>query len=126
MNTLSWLLYLADVSDDLDFLMMAATFASVLAACLSLWVRVAESDPADKAGAARVLKVAFPMALAFWILSAVIPAKETVYAIAASELGETAINSPTGGKAVKALNAWLDRQISGDQPTAPTSDGNAQ
>lgn len=40
-----------------------------------------------------------------------LPSKDTMYAIAASEVGESVLNSPTGSKAVQALNAWLDRQI---------------
>lgn len=40
-----------------------------------------------------------------------VPSKDTIYAIAASEMGERALASPTGDRAVKALNAWLDRQI---------------
>jgi len=40
------------------------------------------------------------------------PASGTLYAIAASEMGERVIQSETGDKAIQALNAWLDRQIS--------------
>lgn len=41
------------------------------------------------------------------------PSSGTIYAIAASEMGERVLTSETGGKAVQALDAWLDRQIAG-------------
>lgn len=47
------------------------------------------------------------------LLFCAFPASGTIYAIAASEMGERVVNSETGDKAVKALNAWLDKQISG-------------
>lgn len=46
------------------------------------------------------------------VLFCAFPASGTLYAIAASEMGERVIQSETGDKAIQALNAWLDRQIS--------------
>ena len=48
------------------------------------------------------------------ILGSVIPSSGTIYAIAASEYGEKIAKTETADKAVKALNAWLDRQIKSD------------
>ena len=50
-------------------------------------------------------------AIALVVVSLAVPSKDTVYAIAASEVGEEIVKSETAGKAVKALNAWLDKQI---------------
>lgn len=47
------------------------------------------------------------------VLFCAFPASGTLYAIAASEMGERVIQSETGDKAIQALNAWLDRQIAG-------------
>lgn len=54
-----------------------------------------------------------------------VPQKNTVYAIAASEVGEEVLKSETADKAMTALNAWLDRQIAGQQqqPARRTADG---
>ena len=71
-----------------------------------------------KAFQAKALKTGFPLIILWLMLSVVVPSQETIYAIAASETGETALKSDTGGKAVQALNAWLDRQIKG--PVEPT------
>jgi hypothetical protein len=46
-------------------------------------------------------------------INVVVPSATTFYAIAASEVGETILKSETAGKAVQALNSWLDRQIAG-------------
>lgn len=39
------------------------------------------------------------------------PSRSTMYAIAASEMGEQALTTPTATKAFRALDAWLDKQI---------------
>lgn len=39
------------------------------------------------------------------------PTRNTMYAIAASEMGEQALHTPTATKAFQALDAWLDKQI---------------
>ena len=123
MNTLSWLIYLADVAGDLDGLLYFVSVISVL--CVFCWVGVAvvlgEEKPKTEAWKAwgRVGFYAIaPIFFLSWIFSAFVPAKETVYAIAASELGESALKSETASKAFKALNAWLDRQIAGTEEEA--------
>lgn len=47
----------------------------------------------------------------FWIGAVALPTRDTVLAIAASEMGERALQTPTAGKAFKALDSWLDKQI---------------
>lgn len=117
MNSLSWMIYLAGVTESVSDMLMVALILCGLAAIASgiAWMVNADCGDDDIADAARkflfrIPRVAIPAALAFSIL----PSSNTVYAIAASEMGETALKSETGGKAVKALNAWLDHQIAGD------------
>jgi hypothetical protein len=57
--------------------------------------------------------------LIFGTISAFMPSQDTVYAIAASELGGRVLNSQTGNLADQALNAWLKRQI--NPPEAPSN-----
>lgn len=40
-----------------------------------------------------------------------IPNKDTLYAIATSQVGEQVLSTPLAAKAEKALEAWLDKQI---------------
>lgn len=44
-------------------------------------------------------------------LAVVLPSRETIYAIAASQMDEQALKSDIGAKTFRALDAWLDRQI---------------
>lgn len=59
-----------------------------------------------------------PLCIIWFTAAALCPSQETVYAIAASQMGEQVIKSPIGGKAEKALEAWLDKQIA-DNTTPP-------
>jgi len=132
MNSLSWMIYLAGVcgsaSAFLTFLSVISALGSV--GCLIGWAVTIGSphiwswDDKDaklashakihstfgKAGPRLVLSM-----IAFGTAAAVLPSQSTIYAIAASEMGEKAITSQTGGKALKALDAWLDRQIAGEK-----------
>lgn len=121
MNELSWLIYLADVAGSVKFVATGgailigvgcgvATFAGTMMCC-NPW-----DDDEKKAG--RSLRDAWKKwavgFLALVAVAAITPSQNTIYAIAASEVGERVVTSETGGKAVKALNAWLDKQVSGD------------
>lgn len=50
-------------------------------------------------------------AIGFVAVASVIPSTRTMYAIAATSAGKEALATPTGQKAVQALNVWLDKQI---------------
>lgn len=120
MNELSWLIYLAGVSGNIGGVMIAVAVVSgvVSAGCLvaSGAIRIEAWDDEEKRKSTQVLaasKKPIVICVAASIMAALIPSSETVYAIAASEMGERVIKSETGGKAVEALNAWLDRQVSG-------------
>ena len=122
MNNLSWLLYAADVADNLDWFFFLIMLGGIIGGFIWTMAGFGMSDCGTedkywrtwrKIGYA-VLAPAFVFGVIFGSL---IPGKNTVYAIAASEMGEKAINTQTGGKAIKALDAWLDKQI-GDEPSA--------
>lgn len=136
MNQLSWLIYLADVAGSVDGVSLALMITGVPAG-VAAFLRCDDADrkrwdererdhrcyptlyPNPPAGerpdtgfplrkyGARLLVLTTVSGLLF----ALTPTKETVYAIAASEMGEKALQSPTATKAMKALDAWLDRQI---------------
>lgn len=123
MNDLSWLLYAADVCDNLDWLFFLCMLIAVIGGFM--WCFVGCAMAADHNPAVEDWKtwrkVGWGLLLpAFFfgcIMGSIVPSKETVYAIAASEMGEKALNTQTGNKAVKALDSWLDRQITPSQPT---------
>lgn len=115
MNELSWMIYLADVTGTLKVLL----FIFIIIAAIILAWRIFTAA-LDSYGGLEKGEVWAPTKAALWIvgpasiMAAVLPSSSTIYAIAASEMGEKALNTETGGKAVKALNAWMDRQIEGE------------
>lgn len=121
MNSLSWLLYLADVSDSIDWFFTLCT--GLTAPGFLIWASVG-FDGSDQcwseADWATWRKIGFrlllPTAVLGLLLGSLIPEKETVYAIAASQMGEKVAKSQSAEKAMKALNAWLDRQIIEPEP----------
>src|SRR5262245_34284012 len=109
MNSLSWLIYLAGVVGTARGWAIAVCAVSGVALGATAFVRLMcgiedvdfpkDLGPVWKWGIATIIPAA--------LLTAAIPDRTTIYAIAASQAGEQIVNSPTGGKAIKALNAWL-------------------
>lgn len=120
MNSLSWMIYIADVTDNLDWVFSTLFLVSIIAGivCIAFGIGMKDehSDPSPDDWKMWRRAVTWTV-IAFFgatIIGSVIPSKETIYAIAASEMGERALQTPTAGKAFKALDAWLDRQIAGE------------
>ena len=120
MNNLSWLIYLGGVSGSLAVILVLT--AITLVAITSVFVLYGatkkeyenQTDPEWIMGhdlQAKALKKIFPWSLVCLVLFAFMPSQNTVYAIAASELGEKALNTPIAAKTAKAIEAWLDKQI---------------
>lgn len=121
MNQLSWLIYGAEVLGNIGALFCILGFAALGATAGGVLIGAIERDntysDSDRWQAAldfqkSCLKIGPLFAVIMFSVSCFIPSKETVYAIAASEIGENVLKSDTGSKAVKALDAWLDKQIS--------------
>lgn len=122
MNELSWLIYAADVAGSVKAVAVAGSVAIGIGCGLSAFVGLmicssSWSDEDEKKTGRSFRDAWKKWALGFSALVAIAsltPSQNTIYAIAASEMGERVITSETGGKAVKALNAWLDKQVAGD------------
>jgi hypothetical protein len=118
MNSLSWMIYLASVMESLDNIL---TFAAVMSGLSIPFAFIAKNFADDflsksaedvtAAAKARALRIMPIVLVAIVILNALLPGKETIYAIAASEYGEDVLQTPEASKARAALNAWLDKQI---------------
>ena len=115
MNNLSILLYLADVAGNIGWIfnmLFAISIFSVLVALVVGGVMTEEAtSEKDWKIWRRWLISSIGLSFSASLASALIPSKETVYAIAASETGEEVLNSGVGTRATKALEAWLDKQI---------------
>lgn len=117
MNPISSLLYWGGVASNIGGSCEAIAFISVGAigiASFSYVVDRMKFDLDDDKPAVYPWHVVKPLCFVFvgcLLVGSFTPTRETVYAIAASEMGEQALKTPLAGKAEKALEAWLDKQI---------------
>lgn len=137
MNSLSWLLYLADAANSVSslFSFLGAVF-TVLGVLSLAFATVAAGMRADALGklyleeAQRAALVCSweawislwkgPRKFLWWgvillLVACILPSKQTIYAIAASQVGEKILKSDTvqgvSNEAVKALQIWIKKQI---------------
>lgn len=89
MNDLSWLLYLIGISGNIQGTLVFLGFGLGCAGALLSCVFSFEYDR-PKAGLFTVLLTVF-VCLSMWFTAALIPPRSTLYAIAASQLGEQMI-----------------------------------
>jgi len=109
MGSVVWLMYLADVATSISTVLCVGaiiTLFTVGGYKLASFIEEFDAKPV------RAYVIACVVA---FVVASLIPSKETIYAAAAVTAGEKALNTPTGDKAVRALNAWLDRQIAGEK-----------
>lgn len=112
MNNLSWLLYFAGMFGALKAVAFAVCLFSVL---LGLPVLGAMTEGGHIENPRPWLKRIAIIVAAGALVLIVTPSKNTMYAIAASEMGEQALQSPIATKASKALEKWLDDQIADEK-----------
>ena len=126
MNDLSWMLYWADVVGNISLAAGFVMFGGGAAGAIISFVVAMKTDidnigrhgeplPAWATGWAAGKKF-FVASLIAAVITTPIPSKDTIYAIAASEMGEEALKSPIATKASKALEKWLDSQIDEKAP----------
>ena len=116
MNPLSWLLYLADISETINhcfsFLLMLITVVTAICLIFGFINLDMAWDDEDRDKAKRVmnlpLKFILPASIMIFIMI-VVPSKQTIYLIAASEMGEEAIKSDLGKKVLTYLEQELDK-----------------
>lgn len=106
MNSLSWFLYLADVVSSMQMLFTLIGLFGLVGGTISSIAAYMESSIKWPA----VIPI---ISLFMLFAAALLPSKSTMYAIAASELGEQAAKSELGQKGIKAIEAWIDEQLKG-------------
>ena len=116
MNNLSWFIYIAQVSDGIRDLFLALSITGLIAVVGYLVMGTIIASAEADAWSPQVPRASFfAMALAGLIVGNLIPKKETMYAIAASEVGERLVKTETvseiADEATKALRSWIKKQI---------------
>lgn len=133
MNNLSWLIYLASLSDSASSFFSFLAFVSTVFAAVGLVLSLMWTDGASGFGNKELYlkgyeemrkrgKALIPRGLLgiliFGGIAVVLPGKNTIYAIAASEIGERMVKSDQvqdiASDATKALQQWIKRQIEPD------------
>lgn len=131
MNSLSWLLYAADVaagiSGSLTVIVLVALFAAAFRVAMGICVYNNTEDYGDiQAAKPTVLKL-FAVVLAVITVGSFVPSKETMYLIAASEIGEQVVNSDDAKRVMGKVETWLDNKLSESarpQQAAPEVESN--
>lgn len=130
MNQLSWLLYIGDVLGNIGPTFVILSFLSAIGVIFYVVAYCTTGDNLsnyewDKDKTARLTKdrrvakgyatLCLSLMFVFALIATFCPSKDTVYAIAASQVGEQILKTPLANKAEKALEGWLDKQIKVDE-----------
>ena len=102
MNTLSWLIYAADVLGKFAPAAFILTLICFFISLLVVGAAVSDTDNTDR----ELLKVSKKFIFGFFLfgfITIVSPSKETIYMIAASEVGEQVIKTPEAREVFEAL-----------------------
>ena len=116
MNSLSWMIYLAEVCGSFSAILSLVGAIGLLAVGVVFLFSLIASIGGEEDDSIRLRSFGFAglkWAIPALLIAAVLPSKEAVFAIVASEAGERALQSPAGDKAIK---AWLDKQITPSKP----------
>lgn len=122
MNNLSWFIYLAELIPSIrGSIIIWAFLAIILLAIYSLFIGhkidMAYHNDDDnyrdtlKSRLASVLKKAVVTIIVLWTVAILLPSKQTLYMIAASEVGEKVATSPQAQEIMKDISAVLKKQL---------------
>lgn len=130
MNTLSWFIYMAGVFGNLNLILGAFLFfGTLITVIITILGMVMHSDMGKEEAKFWEFKrqMCARWAARMWALIVVVsfvqiasPTRETMLAIAASQVGEQIAKTDTvkgiAGDAAKALELWIKKQIEAEKP----------
>lgn len=119
MNSLSWLIYFADVLPNISSsvkLIGWTIFTLVLIVLLILAGVLLENNLTSEENAEvtrgfRKMCYLLIFSLVLLVSASLLPSKETIYAIAVSETGEKVLQSEWGKRGARAIEAWINQQL---------------
>jgi len=115
MSQLSWLIYLAGVA---NYIGGWATAFSILtfSMCVIITVWYVSSGRMVDRGPPKPAWIMYPIFIFFLVVSTMVPSRETVLAIAASEVGQQVLTSPQAKQVGAALLNWIEEQSHLEKP----------
>jgi len=109
MNKLSWLIYFAGIAESI---FVVSFIGLLIIAFFSGMAAIYNEAEKDYKNFIKKDPFAFKYLFIFFVLIfTFVPNKNTILAIAASEIGENAITQFKDSKYLKALDAWIDAQL---------------
>jgi hypothetical protein len=117
MNSISWFLYLIEVTSNVREMATAVLVGGAIAgAALAIFfpMILMMLDGAEEPTLSHLKTVAKTAAIGWCVaipIFLVTPSKNTMYAMAASEVGETMLKTEIASDATKALHQWIKKQI---------------
>ena len=112
MNQLSWLLYIASVCGNAaTLLQIVSVFSGITVGILVFAVFVCGMEGYETRGYKYYFWWVVPIFVVSLFGVILVPDKNTIYAIAASQMGEQALKTPLAQKAEQAVMAWMDEEI---------------
>lgn len=110
MNSLSWFLYFADFAVRFQFISALVMLTAAFGLGVTFILKTLEEPAKNSRSLVKGFAIALIVSSSIFCLT---PSKNTLYAIAASQLGEKAMESTIGQKTKQALELWIDSQIEG-------------
>ena len=113
MNDLSFWLYLSDVipslSDICNFVAYAIIFFSIAVVMVKVLISESYEHCVSNGVKASILNVLW--AIPFFVLAAIIPGKETMYMIIASEIGQDVVTSQPASELYQKIDTIINLKI---------------
>lgn len=118
MNSVSWFIYIAQVANSLGVMFCVLGVLLIIAVMGRFIFPYAQNamelnDPGDRGYVqpTAIHRGYMMLAICFLLVGNLMPEKNTMYAIAASQVGEQIVKTEIASDATKALHQWIKKQI---------------
>lgn len=118
MNSVSWFIYIAQVSSSLGVmfcilgtLLMVAVMGRFVFPYARNTMEFSKPGDGDYMPPRPIARGYMALSVIFMLAGNLMPEKNTMYAIAASQVGEQIVKTEIASDATKALHSWIKKQI---------------
>lgn len=114
MNNLSWLLLWADLAQNVSITITLIASLLFIGGGITAFIHFLVDEDAERA--MPLIKSILWITIPIFLIASLIPSKQTIYMIAASETGETVVNSPETKKMFDLLKSKIEEQLQSVKP----------